>query len=292
MSVPPPFIHYEGRMPGGEFRFVHVEKISTRIRKYNWELFPHRHRDLFQVVLVETGQGHVSFDLWEEAFSAPALVLIPSLVVHSFRYVPRSSGHILTISDAYVRELVRFVDEPLLEAILARPQVLGMAAATSALHDVAAALDAIAESLARAPQGRGAMLSASILRIFGHLVQHSLGVPIQGADMLRRRQLYDQFRTLLEQHFREQLSVARYAAMLAVTERTLHRSCREVAGEPPLKIAHRRVVLEAQRLLLYSAMSVGEISYHLGFKDPSNFSRFFMEHAGESPIMFRRARLG
>jgi len=288
----PPFIHYEGRMPGGEFRFVHVEKISTRIRKYNWELFPHRHRDLFQAVLVEAGEGHVSFDLWEEAFHAPALVLVPSLVVHSFRYAPRSSGRVLTISDAYVRELVKFSDEPLLESMLSRPQVVALAAGSSALRDISSAMDSIAQRLAAAPQGRGAMLSASVLSIFGQLPQYCRDLPIQGPEMMRRRYLYDQFRGLLEQHFREQLSVARYAAMLAVTERTLHRACREVAGEPPLKIAHRRVVLEAQRLLLYSAMSVGEVSYHLGFRDPSNFSRFFVEHVGESPIMFRRARLG
>lgn len=288
----PPFIHYEGRIPGGEFRFVHVEKISTRIRKYNWELFPHRHRDLFQAALVESGEGRVSFDLEEEAFTAPALILIPSPVVHSFRYAPLSSGRLLTISDAYVRELVRFTDEPALESVLSRPSVLALEADSHKFADIASAMSAIAERLEAAPQARGAMLSANVLRILAHLTQYPREVPIQGADMLRRRQLYEQFRSLLEQHFRQQLSVARYAAMLAVTERTLHRACREVAGEPPLKIAHRRLALEGQRLLLYSAMSVGEISYHLGFKDPSNFSRFFMEHVGESPLMFRRARLG
>src|SRR5690606_36469138 len=240
--------------------------------------------------LVESGQGHISFDLWEEAFTAPALVLVPSLVVHSFRYAPRSAGRVLTISDAYVRELVRFAGEPSLESTLARPQVVALRAGS--FDDIASAISAIATWLEAAPQARGAMLSASVLRIFAHLAQQPHDVPIQGAEMQRRRQLYDQFRTLLEQRFRDQLSVARYAAMLAVTERTLHRACREVAGESPLKIAHRRLVLEAQRLLLYSAMSVGEVSYHLGFKDPSHFSRFFMEHVGESPLMFRRARLG
>lgn len=288
----PPFIHYDGRLPGGEFRFVHVEKISTRIRKYNWELFPHRHRDLFQAALIETGSGHVGFDLDVELFAAPVLVLIPSLVVHSFSYAPRSSGHMLTISDGYMRELVQFADEPWLESALATPRVIALEAGSFMLDDIAAAMSAIVERLQAAPQARGAMLSANVLRILGHLAQHPREPVSQGVDVQRRRQLYDQFRTLLEQHFRQQLSVAGYAAMLSVTERTLHRACRDVAGEPPLKIAHRRLVLEGQRLLLYSAKSVGEISYHLGFKDPSNFSRFFMEHVGESPLMFRRARLG
>lgn len=288
----PPFVHYDGRIPGGQFRFVHVEKISTRIRKYNWELFPHRHRDLFQMTLVETGEGTVSFDLGEEAFVAPALVLIPSLVVHSFRYAARSSGRLLTISDAYVRELVHFTDEPSLEAVLASPRVISLQAGSVMLEEIASAMGAIAERLHAAPQARGAMLSANVLRILAYLVQQPRPEATQGMETQRRRLLYDQFCTLLEQHFRQQLSMARYAATLAVTERTLHRACREVAGEPPLKIAHRRLVLEGQRLLLYSAMSVGEISYHLGFKDPSNFSRFFMDHVGESPVMFRRARLG
>lgn len=198
----------------------------------------------------------------------------------------------LTISDAYVRELIRFADDPLLEPILITPRVCDLQSGPAAFDDIAAAMSAIAEGPQAAPQARGALLSANVLRIFAHLAQYPREVPPTGADMLKRRQLYEQFRSLLETHFRQQLSMARYAAMLAVTERTLHRACREVAGESPLKIVHRRLVLEGQRLLLYSAMSVGEVSYHLGFKDPSHFSRFFMEHVGESPLMFRRARLG
>ncbi|HLU19274.1 MAG TPA: helix-turn-helix domain-containing protein [Pusillimonas sp.] len=288
----PPFIHYEGRIPGGDFRFVHVEKISTRIRKYNWELFPHRHRDLFQMALIESGAGEVAFDLGQEAFTAPSLVLIPSLVVHSFRYAPRSSGRLLTISDAYLRELIQFANEPALEAAMSRPGVMSFTADSFAFDDIASAMGTIAERLVTAPQSLGVMLSANILRILGHLTHQPQESAALALDTQRRRLLYEQFRGLLEKHFREQLSVASYATMLAVNERTLHRACREVAGEPPLKIAHRRLVLEGQRLLLYSAMSVSDISYHLGFKDPSNFSRFFMEHVGESPLMFRRARLG
>jgi len=191
-----------------------------------------------------------------------------------------------------VRELVEFSGETLLESILAQPQVVDLKDHPTMLHDVSSAMEVIAAPRAEASRGGGAMLSASVLRILGHLAQFFRDRPGQGFDMLGRRQLYDQFRALLEVHFLEQLSVARYAEMLSVNERTLHRACREVAGESPKKIAHRRMVLESQRLLLYSAMSVGEISYHLGFKDPSNFSRFFVEHVRESPIMFRRARLG
>src|SRR5690606_19971389 len=115
--------------------------------KYNWELFPHRHRDLFQVALIETGEGRVGFDLEEEVFTAPVLVLIPSLVVHSFRYAPRSSGRMLTISDGYLHELVQFANEPWLEAALAKPRVIALEAGSFTLDDIAAAMTAVVERL-------------------------------------------------------------------------------------------------------------------------------------------------
>src|SRR5690606_24312106 len=198
----PPFIHYEGRLPGGEFRFVHVEKISTRIRKYNWELFPHRHRDLFQMALIESGGGQVGFDLGQESFRAPALVLIPALVVHSFRYAPRSSGRLLTMSDAYLRELVQFANEPALEAALSRPGVMAFTEDSFAFDDIASAMGTISERLVSAPQSLGAMLSANILRILGHLTHQPQDSAGPASDTQRRRLLYGQSRGLIEKHVR------------------------------------------------------------------------------------------
>lgn len=288
----PPFIFYDDRLPGADLRFLHVEKISTRIRKYNWELFPHRHRDLFQIVLVEAGEGHVAFDLKEQPFAAPALVLVPPLVVHSFHYAPESKGLILTISDSFISELAVFSGEPALLEMLKSPSAHLLDEDQHAVGTISAPFHAIAEHLSSSQRGRSAILSANMLAILGILARYMKEIPVPGAEVQRRLQLYSRFRALLETHFREQLPISSYANMMAVTERTLHRACCDVAGESPLKIAHRRVVLESQRLLLYSGMTVGEIAYNLGFTDPSNFSRFFVGHVGEPPQVFRRARLG
>ena len=44
---------------------------------------------------------------------------------------------------------------------------------------------------------------------------------------------------------------------------------------------------EAKRLLLFTASSVNEICYQLGFKDPAYFSRFFTRNAGITPGEYR-----
>ena len=51
----------------------------------------------------------------------------------------------------------------------------------------------------------------------------------------------------------------------------------------------QRAMLEAQRLLLYTELSVTQVAYAIGFEDPAYFSRFFTRHAGRTPRSYRTA---
>ncbi len=71
------------------------------------------------------------------------------------------------------------------------------------------------------------------------------------------------------------------------TIRQLREACHNVAKQPPTRIVDQRVILEAKRALLYSNLSVTEISDSLGFSDVAYFSRFFALNAGRAPLAFR-----
>ena len=53
------------------------------------------------------------------------------------------------------------------------------------------------------------------------------------------------------------------------------------------EVIRQRRLLDAKRLLSHSEMSVSEIGYHLGFEDPSYFSRFFRRYERCAPAEFR-----
>ncbi|RYZ77681.1 MAG: helix-turn-helix domain-containing protein, partial [Proteobacteria bacterium] len=95
------------------------------------------------------------------------------------------------------------------------------------------------------------------------------------------------FRKLAELHFRENRSLAVYAQTLKVSLKTLAERCRETLGTSPKAVILNRKVLEAKRLLAFTAMPVSEVGYGLGFEDPNYFSRFFKEETGFSPQVFR-----
>jgi AraC family transcriptional regulator, transcriptional activator of pobA len=103
----------------------------------------------------------------------------------------------------------------------------------------------------------------------------------------RPAQLARQFHLSVEQHFREERDLADYARELGVTTNHLHDVVRGVTGQSAGKILRERRLLDAKRLLSHTDLSVSEIGYQLGFRDPSYFSRFFRQSEELTPAEFR-----
>ena len=60
----------------------------------------------------------------------------------------------------------------------------------------------------------------------------------------------------------------------------------------PNEVIKNRIILEAKRLLVHTAMTAKEIAYELGYDDPAYFSRLFFIKNGESPSAFKSRYLG
>ncbi|WP_254874785.1 helix-turn-helix domain-containing protein [Pseudomonas aeruginosa] len=68
----------------------------------------------------------------------------------------------------------------------------------------------------------------------------------------------------------------------------LNSVARRLSGQTALGIVHQRLLLEAKRDLVYTAMTVNEIADRLGFSEPAYFTRFFKRLSGVSPSVFRK----
>jgi AraC-like DNA-binding protein len=109
------------------------------------------------------------------------------------------------------------------------------------------------------------------------------------ADLsVKQVELIRKFNILVEQHFKEKHQVADYADLLFKSPKTLSNFFKKHDVSSPLKIINSRIAAEAKRLLLYSDKSAEEISYELGYNEPSHFSKFFKTQVGVSPMAFRK----
>jgi AraC-like DNA-binding protein len=101
-------------------------------------------------------------------------------------------------------------------------------------------------------------------------------------------QLALQFTELVEQHHKSLRKVGDYVDVMNKCPKLLSRSLQAIIGKTPKQYIDDRILLEAKRLLVYSDDSIKEITFSLGFDEPTNFSKFFREQTGLSPTEFKK----
>ncbi|WP_409263796.1 helix-turn-helix transcriptional regulator, partial [Pseudomonas putida] len=94
-----------------------------------------------------------------------------------------------------------------------------------------------------------------------------------------------------EAHYRGHLAVEAFAARLHVPLLYVYPLCRALSGQTALQVVHQRLLLEARRNLIYTRMSIGQLSDSLGFTDPTYFARWFKRLSGQTPNAYRRSGL-
>lgn len=99
-----------------------------------------------------------------------------------------------------------------------------------------------------------------------------------------------EFKLMVETHLTEQPSINTIAEKLALTTNSLYRLVKEYSGTSPKDFFTNRLMMEAQRKLRYSDLSVKELAYELGFNDPDYFSRLFKKSTGKSVSDFLRSQ--
>ena len=100
--------------------------------------------------------------------------------------------------------------------------------------------------------------------------------------------VYLAFRTAVERDVTSDRTVAHYAQLIGYSERTVTRACLKTTGQTAKQVLINRLVLEIQRRLTQTTDAIAEISMQLGFSEPTNFTKFFVRHAGVTPRAFRQ----
>lgn len=257
---------------------LHCETIAERSALYDWELAPHRHARLHQLLLIESGGGLAQLDGERQTLFAGALVNVPPAHVHAFRFQPQTEGWVTTLADELLDEL--FVRAGDLRRELGRPCIL-------AADDAARrAMREIWQEFCGRDTGRALVLRGLSATLLGRLAravaqERSATTPAPPSVLLQRLD------ALIEARFLEHWQVADYARALCVSPTHLSRVARAGAGVSALRLIEARLMREARRKLAYTQSSVSAIAYALGYADPAHFSRAFTRDAGLSPRSFR-----
>lgn len=263
---------------------LHCETIPARSSLYEWEIRPHRHADLVQLLYMRTGEAELEVEGSVTRVREATLQVSPPLCVHGFRFTAQIDGYVISLAQPFAEELLRQFDR----AVLEQPQCYAVGEDERYLTTL---FESIALEYARQAPGRELMLRSLVSALLVWLGRRHLQAShAAGVALDRGREHLQAFRRLVEERFREHLPIERYAEHLGISAAHLNALCRRLAGVSALRLISQRLLLEARRNLVYTDMTVQEVSDQLGFSEPSYFSRFFKRGTGQSPRAFRGGR--
>ncbi len=261
---------------------LHCETISSRSREHQWEIKPHRHADLCQLLFVFKGQAELEIEGQRTQLETPAIQVLPPLSVHGFRFSEDVEGFIVTLATPLINHLQAQLGDSV--HALGRAENYPAGKDGDYLNSLFSALQA--EYNGHQPARE--MLMHSLVSVIMVWVSRQAIVRHKASQRPQRQREYlNGFIQLVEETYRQHVKVEDLAHRLGISVSHLNGTCRELAGQPALQIMHERQLLEAKRLLTYTSMTIYEMSELLGFSDPTNFTRLFRRRVGISPKAFR-----
>lgn len=248
---------------------------------------PHR-AQFYHILWIEKGSGKHLVDFNPIEIEDNSIIFIPHNCVNVFDKNGTYHGKTILFTNNFFcknNHDLQFLQSSMLFSDLYTIPKLKVSPHNAELRII---LNSIETEYKRKPDSAQYEILHNMLHVF--LLQAEREMRKQGFEELKPSVSLDYlmlFKDLLEQKFRKDKSVNKYASELSISEKQLHKATTTLLDKTPKQIIDERVLLEAKRLLVHSTQSIKEIAYELGYDEPTNFIKYFRKHTSSTPSEFR-----
>jgi len=106
--------------------------------------------------------------------------------------------------------------------------------------------------------------------------------------LMRAEKIFTEFIKLVERNYRVERRVGWYGQQLCITSKYLSEIIRQVSHRTPNEWIDNYVIMELRVQLKNTTKSIKEIAREMNFPNQSSMGKFFKEHVGMSPLMYRK----
>jgi len=265
---------------------LHCEAIATRSRLHNWEILPHSHHGLLQLLWLEQGEATLQLDDWKGQLVAGGVLIVPRHCIHGFQFSTDAKGIVITLAYALLDSLGADLSTALQSESAARIFLLEENEEQSLIETM---LRKLMKEYQQQQGYRRELIESSLTVVLACLMQQAQSMQPRLVEHPKRARRYlSEFTNLIEQDYMHHHQLTFYATKIGISTAHLNAVCREFVQRSALDLIHARIMLEAKRNLVYTSLTIKTVAEMLGFADPAYFTRFFKRQAGLSPKEFRQ----
>lgn len=280
---------YKGEKLKHEFEVLWLEDLFARQNELPFRLDQPCRVNFYHLVFITKGSGRHWIDFEPYNIRKGSLLFICQGQVHSFEPKPELGGIMLLFTEAFLQENMIHSD------LLAYYRLYNYHLHSPVLQPVDTGGDVfqnIFQEIFKEFKAPDDFAKPEVLRSLLKLlllkaerIKRTLVSGVEKSDWFIK---FSEFRAFLENRFTQTRNAHDYARELGVSYKHLNRICKAVSGCTAKRFIDNYVVLEIKRRLATSSISVKELTYELGFDEPTNLVKYFKKHALVSPSHFRR----
>lgn len=243
---------------------------------------PHSHPYYYELILLTDGAGKHRIELEEYEVQPGMVFWLNPGQVHCWDFSRIPEGYVLMFRQECLQDHP-FFREKGLQWLNQLPSMLLLSPQPRLW------LERLMQTSMELPPHAYAQQAAYLVLMLQHLEALIPTVALEPSGP--QKALLIQFQALIDRHFRQRWHVVTYCQHLAVSEKKLNQVCKDLSGRTAGDHLRERLLLEAKRLLMHTALTVSEVAYELGFHDPSHFIKFFKKQTNLTPGEFQQKRL-
>ena len=248
----------------------------------------------YSIIIISSGKGKYFLDRYSYKTKPSTIYFTNPGHIKGFEIEELTTGFVITFAESFLKQYVRkdiFNEFPFLIAEVAPPQYPN--------REIFQEFADLGERLIKEYQNNsdykfkiiGSLMMVLLLKIKEHFWRTYNPLRADSSS-----QIVVTFKHNLEKHFRD-LATGNADILYQVQDyaraQYLHPSyfstvIKNKTGRSVNNWIAEKVIAEAQAILSRSPVSIQEVAFRLGFKEPGHFSRFFKKHTGVSPSDFRQ----
>ena len=249
---------------------------------------PHRH-NYYTIIWSLTASGKHVIDFKEYPIQPNDIFFVSPDQVHQILTDPKPTGYVILFTPEFLEK------NSIRNDFIANLKLFQISDETPPLaltKDMIRTLKPFAEQMLAAFHSKkdmsmetiGAYLKLFLIECNGHCSLFP-GTNTQTIEV--GKTIVKNFKTIVEKHYTSSHQVKYYADTLNVTPNYLNEVIKSSINVSAKDFIQNRLILEAKRMILFTAKSGKEIGFDLGFEDPSHFSKFFRSNTGQSLQEFK-----
>lgn len=261
------------------FELIAIQNLFKRCDKSAYDLSkPHR-IEFHSLIIITEGISTHTVDFKEEKLSPGVMIPLTQGQVHSFNKDKNICGFVISFDESFItkniseKKLFHFLH------LFHNPRIIVGKDNLESLLPVIQFLNKIQNDTNE--NLKADLINAALITFLIQVTRFSIK---EDNDFgTKRFKDFLQLKQLISSHYKESHKAEFYANKLSVSYKYLNDVCKEITNQTAKSFIDSWLLLEIKRNLAEEKYTTKEITFKMGFNEPSNFVRFFKKYTGVTP---------